>query len=55
MATAKKTVVKSYSGKTYVFVPEKGRGYKVSAKGFGSSWYQSTASVRDAKKKMDSY
>ena len=54
MATTKKTVVKSYQGRTYVFVPEKGRGYKVSAKGYSSYWYQSTTSVREAKRRMDS-
>ena len=57
MATTKKaisTVVKSYQGRTYVFVPEKGRGYKVSAKGYSTYWYQSTTSVREAKRRMDS-
>jgi hypothetical protein len=53
MAT-RKTVVKTYLGKTYVFIPEKGKGYKVSAKGFGTYWYQSTTSVREAKQRMDS-
>lgn len=54
MTTYKKTVVKSYQGRTYVFVPEKGRGYKVSAKGYSTYWYQSTTSVREAKRRMDS-
>jgi hypothetical protein len=49
----KKTVVKSYKGRTYVFVPERGRGYRVSAKGFQSYWYQSRISVREAKRRMD--
>lgn len=50
---AKKTVVKSYQGRTYVFVHEKGRGYKVYAKGYSAYWYQSTTSVREAKRRMD--
>lgn len=50
----KKTVVKAYLGKTYVFIPERGRGYKVSAKGFSTYWYQSRVSVREAKRRMDS-
>ena len=52
MAT-KKTVIKKYLGKSYVFVPEKGRGYKVSASGFSTCWYQTTTSVREAKRRMD--
>ncbi len=51
---ANKKTVKSYQGRTYVFVPEKGRGYKVSAKGYSTYWYQSTTSVREAKRRMDS-
>ena len=49
----KKTVIKSYQGRTYIFVPEQGRGYKVSAKGYSTFWYQSTTSVREAKRRMD--
>jgi hypothetical protein len=53
MKAQKKTVVKTYKGKTYVFIPEAGRGYKVSARGFSTYWYQQTTSVVMAKKKMD--
>ena len=50
----KMATTKNYQGRTYVFVPEKGRGYKVSAKGYSTYWYQSTTSVREAKRRMDS-
>lgn len=50
---AKKTVIKTYEGKTYVFVPDSTRGYKVSVKGFSTTWYQSNTSVREAKKRSE--
>ena len=51
--TTKKTVVKFYQGRTYTFTPEPGRGYKVSAIGYSTYWYQSYPSVREAKRRMD--
>ncbi len=51
--TTKKTVVKFYQGRTYVFVPENGRGYKVSAIGYSTYWYQSRPSLREAARRMD--
>ncbi len=48
-----KRIVKNYKGYSFVFIPERGRGYKVSAQGFGSYWYQDTASVREAKRRME--
>lgn len=52
--TPSKTVVKVHKGSTYVFIPEKGRGFKVSKKGSSIYWYQKNTSVVDAKKKYDS-
>jgi uncharacterized membrane protein len=39
--------IKNYRGYTFVF-EKKNNQYKVSAIGFSTYWYQSTASVRDA-------
>ena len=47
-----KTIEKTSKGITFIFKQEKGRGYKVYAKGFCTYWYQSTLSVREAKKRF---
>jgi hypothetical protein len=39
--------VKNYRGYTFLFEKEKNQ-FKVSAIGFSTYWYQSTASVREA-------
>jgi len=49
-----KNQTKNYKGYTFRFERQFNGNYKVSAEGFGSYWYQSTASVRDAFRKIKS-
>jgi hypothetical protein len=52
---ARKTITKNSNGYTFVFVYEPGRGYRTSASGFGSYWYQSNTSVREANRRMKAW
>lgn len=47
-----KRVVKKYQGFEFVFTETRNGNYKVTVRGFCSYWFQSSTSVREAKRKF---